>query len=280
MSRLLKPLMLLAVLTFLPAFGSGERLFAPSADLWDRWSKHDAGSTRQIDHSAWDQLLKTYVQQGSDGVNRVDYRGFAANGRSALQAYLSAMSEAPVDTLGRAEQMAYWINLYNALTVQVILDNYPVESIRDVNTSPGLFSSGPWGQEVIEIGGTGLTLNDIEHRILRPIWNDPRIHYAVNCASIGCPDLSTSAYRGVDIEKALDRAARDYVNDPRGVSVRDGKVTVSRIYDWFIEDFGGTEQSVLAHLSRYAEPGLAEQLRAAGGLEDTQYDWSLNDAKR
>ena len=276
MSRLLKPFMLLAILAFLPGFGSGERLFAPSADLWERWTRHDASSTARIDHSAWDALLARHVAARDGGANLVAYDGFSAKDRAQLERYVTAMAAIPIGDYPRDEQLAYWINLYNALTVQVVLDNLPVASIRDINTSPGLFSSGPWGQEVVSVEGHALSLNDIEHRILRPIWRDPRIHYGVNCASIGCPDLAPRAYTGATVQGMLDAAARSYVNDPRGVLVRDGKVTVSRIYDWFIEDFGGSEQAVLDHLRRYAEPDLAARLTVVGGLTDTQYDWSLN----
>ena len=126
---------------------------------------------------------------------------------------------------------------------------------------------------------TGLTLDDIEHRVLRPIWGDPRVHYAVNCASIGCPDLRPSAYQGEGIEAALDDAARNYVNDPRGVTVRDGRIVVSKIYDWFYEDFGRNPESLKAHILRYAGPELAMKLEAIGEIHDTEYDWRLNAAR-
>ena len=276
MSRLLKPLMLLSILAFLPGFGSGERLFAPSSDLWERWARHDASATARIEHSAWDTLLERHVSVRKGSANLVAYDAFNAEDRGALERYVTAMSAVQISDYARNEQLAYWINLYNALTVQVVLDHLPVASIRDINTSPGVLSSGPWGQELISVEGQALSLNDIEHRILRPIWRDPRIHYGVNCASIGCPDLAPRAYTGATVDQMLDTAARSYVNDPRGVSISKGKVTVSRIYDWFIEDFGNSEQGVIDHLLAYAEPDLAAALRAAGGLDDTHYDWSLN----
>ena len=278
MSRLLKPLMLFCVLSFLPGFGSGERLFAPGSDLWERWTRHDVTSSAQIDHRLWDALLSRHVSDNIVGANKVAYGAFSPDDQAQLERYLTTMSAIRISDHNRDEQLAYWMNLYNALTVQVILTHYPVDSIRDIDTSPGLLSSGPWGQELITVEGTPLTLNDIEHRILRPVWKDPRIHYGVNCASIGCPDLRATAFRGQTVHAALDEAANAYVNDPRGVNVRNGKVTVSRIYDWFIEDFGGSERSILDHLLRYARPELAAKLRAVGALDGTQYDWSLNDA--
>ncbi len=165
-----------------------------------------------------------------------------------------------MSALRRPEQLAYWINLYNALTVQVVLDHYPVASIHDIAISPGLLAIGPWDKPLIEIEGAAVSLNDIEHRILRPIWRDPRIHYAVNCASIGCPDLQARAFTAETAEALLEAAARAYVNHPRGARVEAGELTVSSIYAWYREDFGGTEAGVIAHLKRYAAPELAKAL--------------------
>ncbi|MEM7212578.1 MAG: DUF547 domain-containing protein [Pseudomonadota bacterium] len=280
MTLLLRSFGLTILLLFLPAIGSGN-LFAPSADLWERWQMHDARSGTTVDHSAWDDLLDRHLKLDASGANLFDYGGLKGSraDTAALTAYLDQLSATPVSTLNRDEQMAFWINLYNALTVQVVVDNYPVASVRDIDISPGLFASGPWDKELIKIEGEDLSLNDIEHRILRPIWQDPRIHYAVNCASIGCPDLQVDAWRASTLEAMLNAAARTYVNDPRGVSVKGGKVTVSSIYDWFIDDFGGTEATVLAHLKQYADADLTAKLDQVTSIEDAAYDWSLNGAK-
>ena len=268
---------LIAVSLLLPlaAFTPKENLFAPGAEIWPRWEAHDPQSDEQIDFSAWDRLLATYVMEG-EGANLFDYAAVTAADRQALDDFLARMAALPISRYARPQQFAYWVNLYNALTVQVVLDHYPVASIRDIDISPGWFSDGPWDKALIEIEGQALTLNDIEHRILRPIWQDPRIHYAVNCASIGCPDLKPMAYQADQLEAALDAAARSYINDPRGVTVRDGRIIVSKIYDWFYEDFGRSPESLKAHLLRYAGPELAAQLEAIGEIHDTEYDWSLN----
>ena len=281
MKLLTKTIGILAMLLFLPAFGSGERLFAPGADLWERWQKHDAASTATVDHSAWTALLKKHLNPASTGVARLDYKTFAGSSadRRALKGYLSLLARTPVSALNRREQMAFWINLYNALTIEVVLDHYPVASIRDIDISPGLLASGPWGKELITVEGENLTLNDIEHRILRPVWNDPRLHYAVNCASIGCPNLQPVAWTGANLERTLDKAARQYINDPRGVRIQGDKVVVSRIFDWFIKDFGNSEAKVLAHLKTFAEANLKAELNRINDLDSTEYDWSLNDAR-
>ena len=137
------------------------------------------------------RFLAQHLRTGEDGIARIGYGAVSDEDRKSLDAYIAALAGHPGSrrALNRAEQQAYWINLYNALTVQVILDHYPVESIRDIDISPGLFADGPWGKKLVTIEGEAVSLDDIEHRILRPIWKDPRIHYAVNCASIGCPNL-------------------------------------------------------------------------------------------
>ena len=169
--------------------------------------------------------------------------------------------------------MAYWINLYNALTVFVVVGRYPVDSIKEIKSS--LIKFGPWDKELITVQGQKLTLDQIEHGILRPIWRDPRIHYAVNCASIGCPNLAAEAYRSDNLERLLEQGAKEYVNHPRGVSVEDGKLLVSSIYDWYKEDFGDTDAGVLAHLKKYAAPDLVALLDRYDSFDDG-YDWTLN----
>ncbi len=262
----------------LGAFRSGEALFAPGAEPWPRWESHDPASTARVDFGVWDRFLGTYLVPGSDGINRVAYGRVTDTDHPALKGFIAALAATPVDTLARPEQLTFWINLYNALTVDVVLDHVPLETIRDIDISPGLFAEGPWDAELVEVAGEALTLNDIEHRILRPIWRDPRLHYAVNCAALGCPNLAPRAYTAAAVEAMLEAGARAYVNHPRGVSIAGGKVTVSRIYDWFIEDFGGDERGVLDHLLRYAEPELAATLSSIGALADTAYDWALNGA--
>ncbi len=198
--------------------------------------------------------------------------------KKALGTYIAQLAATPISRLKRAEQRAYWINLYNALTVKVVLDHYPVESIRDIDISPGLFADGPWDKELIEVEGEALTLNDIEHRILRPIWRDPRVHYAVNCAAIDCPNLRSVAFTVGNAEMLLEAAARAYVNHPRGGRIEDGNLIVSSIYVWFQEDFGDNDAGVIAHLRRYAERDLAAKLSAVERIGSHDYDWSLNDA--
>src|SRR5262249_12387039 len=162
---------------------------APRAELWPKWQAHDENFAGSVDHSAWNRFLQTYVGIGRDGIARIPYARVAAADRDALSADLLRLAGVPISEYSPREQVAFWVDLYNELTVKLVLDHYPVSSIKEIDISPGLFSSGPWGRKLIEIEGQALSLDDIEHRILRPIWHDPRIHYAVNCAALGCPNL-------------------------------------------------------------------------------------------
>ncbi|MDE0712716.1 MAG: DUF547 domain-containing protein [Rhodospirillales bacterium] len=267
----------LLVLSALPV-SAGSALAAPKADAWPRWEAHVAGSERVVNHDPWDAILAEVVRLGNDGVARVDYPALTGDAlRSRLDGYIAQLASFPVSELDRAEQQAYWINLYNALTLQVMRDHYPVDSILDVDISPGLFSNGPWGAELIVVEDEVVTLDDIEHRILRPLWGDPRIHYAVNCASIGCPNLQGRAWRAATLDADLEAAATAFVNHDRGFTVDDGDLVVSSIYDWFIADFGGNEESVLRHLAQYASPDREAILQSARRISDHRYNWALND---
>jgi len=255
-------------LTTLPAIA------APSSSLIDpHWQQF--GGAGDVDNSAWGAFLSRYVAPDATGLNLVRYGAVTPADKQALKSYIASLEAAKPTAMTRDAAMAYWINLYNAKTVDVILDNYPVESIRKIGG--GFFSSGPWDDKVVTVEGRSLSLNDIEHGILRPIWDDPRIHYAVNCASIGCPNLAPQAWNAGNLAGMLDRAARDYVNHPRGASVEGGRLYVSSIYEWYQGDFGGTDAGVIAHLRQYASGDLAAALAGVNGIANDRYDWNLND---
>lgn len=240
-------------------------------------------TAQAADTAAYDQLLARYVVASPDGVNRVRYAAWRMNTEDmrALNAYVASLEQDHPSRLARAERLAYWINLYNAVTLQIILENYPVRSIRDIRSRTfdprGLI--GPWRTERVTVEGRRLTLDQIENTILRREFNEPRIHYAINCASIGCPNLEARAWRAETIDADLDEAARGYVNHARGVSVDPrGRVSASRIYQWFAADFGGGAAGVLTHVRRYASPELRARLANATSISDYAYDWSLNGA--
>ncbi len=253
-------------------------LAAPKAELWERWSA-SAPSKVGLDHAVWNDFLSRNVQVGRDGINRIAYGQVTKKDREALRGYLEKMQGVPIRRFSRDEQRAYWINLYNAATMQVVLDHYPVKSILKIDISPGLFAKGPWKKKLLTIDGEKVSLDDIEHRILRPIWQDARTHYAVNCASLACPNLQPQAYTTGSMDALLEAGARAYVNHPRGATLAKGRLTVSSIYVWFQADFGGDDAGVIAHLKKYAEPALKKQLGEVRRIDDDEYDWSLNDAR-
>lgn len=253
-----------------------EALFAPAARLWPRWQAHDANSSATVDHTTWAGFLRRHTARRSDGVMGLRYRQVPDGDRAELAGYLERMAAVAVSRLNRAEQFAFWANVYNALTVRVVLDRYLVASIRDISLGSGLFDSGPWSAKLITVEGEALSLNDIEHRVLRPIWRDPRVHYAVNCASVGCPDLRPQPFTAAGLDAQLDQAARAYIGHPRGVDLADGGLILSSIFSWFLADFGD-DAGLRAHLARYAEAGPRGAIERGDRIVSYRYDWRLND---
>jgi hypothetical protein len=274
-----RKILVLPILLILLALAGTTTVYgAPKAKLWPRWQSHDPDSAAIVDHADWNIILERYVDAGHpSGINRFKYRSVSPEDRQTLKEYLRNLQDVAVSGLARKEQKAYWINLYNALTVDVILDHYPVKSIRDIDISPGLFSNGPWDAKLLQIENEKVSLNDIEHRILRPIWQDSRIHYAVNCASLGCPNIQPRAFTTQNIDMLLERAAREFINHPRGVSFARNGLQVSSIYFWFRKDFGDSENGIISHLELYLSPENLQKLKAVQPEMSHQYDWNLNE---
>ena len=256
-----------------------ERFGVPKAKLISGpWKKNNANSTVKADHSAWDGFLSKYIKTDGNGVNRVAYGRVSGGDKAALSNYLKSLQATDVTALNRSEQFAFWVNLYNASTVAVALKNYPLKSIRDVKKN-ALDFAGPFNDKVAKVNGKTLTLNDIESGIVRPLWKDPRLHYAFNCAAISCPNLGKQAFKGDVLNKQLNTAAARFVNNPRGISFSGGKATASKIYFWYEKDFGGNHKSIIKHMSRYASADLKAKLAKISKIDKFEYDWTLNDAK-
>lgn len=234
-----------------------------------------AGPAVAATPQAFDRLLSRYARPGADAIIRVDYRAWHANpaDRAALEAYVSALQASSPKGRSRADQIAYWINLYNAETLRVVLDAYPVKSILSIR--PTLVSFGPWKAKTLRVDGARLSLHEVEHEILRG-FDDPMIHYGLNCASISCPDLPLRALRGATLTADLDQAARDYVNHPRAVQVTGKGLVLSSIYKWYRKDFGDTDADILGHLSAFAAPPLRAVLNRRPAITGYAYDWDLN----
>ena len=248
-----------------------------AADFDDApFRRHDAESTVRLDYSKWAKFLNAYVRADADGIHRVDYGEVGELETKRLGAMIAELAKIDPGTLNRDEQMAYWINLYNAVTVKVVLDHHPVDSIRDIALPPAGEGGGPWDAALVEVLGRSLSLNDIEHRILRPIWQDERIHYAVNCAALGCPNLAAVPYTGRHVDGLLDRAATTFVNHRRAVSIERGVLRLSSLFDWYSDDFGADREELIEHLVEFARPELVEQLEGFEGEIAYAYDWALN----
>ncbi len=228
-------------------------------------------SSRPVSHERWDALLKKHV--GADGL--VNYRGFLSDS-AELNTYLRSIESAhPNDeNWTRAEQMAYWINAYNAYTVQLVLRHYPVRSIKDIRRGIA-FVNSVWDLKFIHIQGYTYDLNNIEHNILRAVFRDARIHAAINCASYSCPPLRNEAYTPERLDAQLDDAMRRFINDPLRNRVHSQGAQLSRIFRWFSDDFKRDAGSLRAYINRYAHAPLSPE----APIEYLRYDWTLNEAR-
>ncbi len=252
---------------------------ARRAKPWPRWERHDDANPATIDHGAWTEYLSRYLRSSfEDGQNLLDYAHVSGDDRARLDAYVDGLGAIPISAYSRAEQLAYWINLYNARTVQLILAYLPIDSITQINISPGNLTRGPWSKKILTIEGEALSLNDVAHRIVRPIWRDCRVHYALNCAAIASPNLQPVAFGAANTETLLEEGARAYVNHPRGARVDKGRLTVSKIYLWYAADYGGRPKGVLEHLRYYAEGDAARALSEVRRIAAYDYYWALNEA--
>ncbi len=229
-----------------------------------------------FDHSAFDAILETVV----DERGFVDYAALAAE-PAALDAYLAGLAAADPSKLSDADRLAFWLNVYNAYTLKLAADNYPIESLHDVVS--GVFIplvNTPFKVEFVVVGGETMTLDKVEHGIIRPEFEEPRIHFALVCAAYSCPPLRAEAYVGDRLDAQLDEQARRFLYNPDKNRVPDDEETIrlSKIFDWFGGDFGDNDDELQRFLAPYFEGEVRETLEAGGyGVGFLKYDWSLND---
>ena len=209
-----------------------------------------------LDHAEWNELLRTHVS----ATGRVDYQGFR-NDRAKLDAYLSELAaNRPARSAPRAEQLAYYINAYNAYTIQLILDNWPLKSIRDIGE--------PWDKPFVKLGDQTLTLNQLEHELIRPRFNEPRIHFALVCAAKSCPPLANRAYTAGNLESMLESRTRAFLRNERFNVTQEEVAVLSPLFDWYEEDFGDVREYVNGYLERPMREGVP--------IRFGEYDWGLN----
>lgn len=222
---------------------------------------HLDNKVETIDHSSWDNLLTKYV----DDQGNVDYKNFE-NDTEQLENYIEFLANNPISTTAqKEEQLAYYINLYNAGTVQLILENYPLESIKNIFR--------PWGKDRLMIGGEKISLGEIEHDILRKM-DEPRIHFAINCASFSCPKLLNEAFTASKLEEQLEKASSEFINDPSRNKILKNQISLSRIFKWYSGDFkenGG----LIDYINNYSNIRIS----ANPEIDFLKYDWRLNDKK-
>ena len=221
-------------------------------------------------HEQWHQLLQKHVNEQG----QVDYSGFKAD-RSQLTEYLNLLSnQAPDDAnWSENEKLAYWINAYNAYTVELILQHHPLESIKDIGSKIQIpFINSPWDIKFIEIAGEKYDLNNIEHNILRKLFDEPRIHFAIVCASISCPNLRNEAYTGANVQQYLQEDAERFINDSSKNQLGTDEVQLSKIFNWFKGDF--TDQgSLIDFLNQYSKTQISPKAK----VKHLDYDWGLNE---
>ena len=216
-------------------------------------------SPEDFNHSPWNDLLQKHVSKKGN----VDYKGFK-NSRKELLNYISELGKfTPKDDWNREDKLAYWINAYNAMTIDLILRHYPIKSIKDINN--------PWEQRFWKLGEKWYNLNDIEHRILRKM-NEPRIHFAIVCASISCPKLQNEAYNALSLEEQLTNITKDFLNDPTRNSLSEDNLKLSKIFQWFTKDFK-QNGSLIDFLNQYSEVSISNKTKKSY----LDYNWNLNE---
>ena len=220
-----------------------------------------------VDNRIYADLLKNHVK---DGV--VDYSGFKRD-QAKLDRYLKVLERTKTESLNRNEQFAFYINVYNAWTIKLILSGYPgIDSIKDL----GSLLKSPWKKKIVRVDGGVFTLDYIEHNILRPRFEDPRVHFAINCASKGCPPLISEPYRSVSLERQLDAATKSFLNDSSRNRLEGNTLYASKIFKWFGDDF---ENNIIGFFLKYAEGDFKNELAARQDqirIKYLDYDWSLN----
>ncbi len=222
----------------------------------------EAQQAGRPDHSAWDALLQKHVNLTAGTLN---YKGVKAD-KAKLEAYLTDLSNhKPADDWTPNEKLAYWMNVYNAFTVKLIVDNYPLKSINDLED--------PWGRKFIVLGGTSYSLNQVENSILRRYT--PLIHFGINCASVSCPRLYNQAFTPENVHRILAIQVKSFLNTSKYNQISARSPKVSSIFDWYKEDFTDNgKSSVAAFINRYASNKIEE----GATLQYLEYNWNLNDS--
>lgn len=221
-------------------------------------------------HEKWDQLTQKYVTDNGF----VNYKGFIKDS-TKLNVYLKELADNhPNDKWTSGQKKAFWINAYNAFTIQLIIRNYPVKSIKDLGGSIYKINTS-WDIKFIHLGDETYDLNNIEHNILRKEWDDARVHAVVNCASVSCPALRKGAFTGDKVDEQMDEQMKSFINDKTKNTISENKADVSSLFKWFSGDFKNNAPSVIAYINKYSKV----KIKPGAEITYKDYDWSLNEAK-
>lgn len=265
----------LTVLTVvLGMFAWGEDA-ADASEITLFWDKSDESNQTSIDHTVWQKILEKFVVEHESGINRFDYEGLKEDGESneSLIEYVLQTSEVDPRRYTKSEQLAYWINMYNALVVYLVTSQFPLKSFEEIRLAGP--DTEPWDLKIANMQDHRLSLSEIRNDILLPIWGDNRIHFALSDASLGGPNLAKEAFRSDNVEELLESGVSTYLNHSRGVSIKNGELTVSSLFEWYKGDFGGNDEEVITYLRSHTEASLSNQL-GEFALFETSYDWRVN----
>lgn len=231
-----------------------------------------ANSVDMVIHSIWDDLAKKHIND--EGL--VDYKAFKEDVKT-LDSYLAMLGEnPPKDSWSKDEKMAYWINAYNANTVKLILDYYPVKSIKDIGSKIQVpFVSTPWAKKFIRIGNETMSLDNIEHGTLRKDFDEKRIHFALVCAAMSCPRLRNEAYTAEKLDAQLDEQGQDFINNPAKNRIDPKKAQLSKYFDWYKGDWKDNDKSVMYWVNRYSKTKINKDT----DISFLNYNWALNEQK-
>lgn len=257
---------ILMVVFSLFIFQSANIYAAPDSKLVPFWNDHEESSLMKIDHSVWGAILQRYVDNNHpSGINRFNYAAMSKGDKRSLENYLDYLQQLEPRQYNLKQQKAYWLNFYNAAVVNKIIDSYPLSSSRGLG----------WGARSFEVVFQKVSLNTIEHGILRPIFKDPRILFALNAGSLSSGNILKQPFTAANTEQLLDQIMIDYINHPRGALIENKRLRTSKIFQWYIDDFGGNKTAVRSYMRRYASEELKAKIDLTKGLS-YDYDWTLN----
>ena len=237
-----------------------EEVIEPKPDDVVEDTKEVTSEPEAFNHNVWNNLLQKHVSNQGN----VNYKGFRTD-KSKFNSYLKTLSEnPPQESWSKDETLAYWMNVYNAFTIKLILDNYPTKSIKDIK--------GPWSHRFIKIGPKWYTLNDVEHRIIRKM-NEPRIHFALVCAAVSCPRLYNKAFTADNLEEDLSLLTRGFLNDTSKNNIAENSIKLSKIFKWYGGDFKNNGNDLIDFLNQYTDINVSSNAKKSY----MDYNWALNE---